>query len=236
MRKGIVIKKILVIDDPRAWSGRLVFKAIEVKDNAAPLHISVNGVKFLRPASRNAAPLAVQFSRDWDRWYYVDMPVGALKKGQNEILMWAESDSTSWRILIALGDEFARGSIDRPHHPNRSMKSSDGGSTWSDTKLGAADSVDGEYSIRISLDHHVRTGEYISPVIDIIENSCPLKRKVIINRIEYLADLDVPGETSAEVMIRFGTSPRDDISSWSDWEVVSAGNIHTVTKNNRYIQ
>ncbi|MBT4482340.1 MAG: hypothetical protein HOC71_01525 [Candidatus Latescibacteria bacterium] len=236
LKKGVVIKKILVTGEPRAWSGRLVFKAIEVKNNTAPLHISVNGVKYLRPASLDAAPLAVQFSSGWDRWYYVDMPVGALKKGENEILMWAESDSTSWRILIALEEEFARGSVDRSHHPNRSMKSSDGGRTWSDTKLGAVDSVDGEYSIRISLDHHVSTGEYISPVIDIVDDSCLLKRNVFVNRIEYLADFDIPEETSAEVMIRFGTSPREDISSWTDWGTVAAGKVLTVTENIRYIQ
>ncbi len=56
LKKGIVIKKILLLDDPRAWSGRLVFKGIEVKGNTTPLHISLNGVEFLRPASQKAAP------------------------------------------------------------------------------------------------------------------------------------------------------------------------------------
>ena len=33
LKKGIVIKKILMVDNPEAWSGRLVFKALEVKGN-----------------------------------------------------------------------------------------------------------------------------------------------------------------------------------------------------------
>ena len=36
LKKDIVIKKILVLDDPRALSGRIVFKGIEVKGNTEP--------------------------------------------------------------------------------------------------------------------------------------------------------------------------------------------------------
>ncbi|MCD6308352.1 MAG: hypothetical protein J7M24_05075 [Candidatus Latescibacteria bacterium] len=237
LKKGVVIKKILVLDDPRSWSGRLVFKGIEVKGNTTPLRMSLNSVPFIRPASRDAAPHARQFiDLGWDRWYYVDLPVGALKRGENELLMWADSDSTSWRILIALEEEFKRGSVDRPHHPNRSMKSSDGGGTWSDTRLGSADSVDGEYSIRFSLDRYVGEGEYISPIMDIVDNGSPLKRNVLISAIDYRADVEAPEGTSADVYIRFGSSRLDDDPSWTDWERVSTGVLNTVGENMRYIQ
>ena len=237
LKRGIVIKKVLLVDDPRAWNGRLVFKGMEVNGNTTPLHLSLNGVHFLRLSSRLAAPGAKQFiDRNWDRWYYVDLPRGALKEGENEILMWADSDSTSWRILIALEEEFARGSLERTHHPNRSMKSSDGGRTWSDTRLGAADSVDGEYSIRVSLDQHVPSGEYISPAYDIVDGENPLKRNVTVTGLHYRADLDVPGDTTADVMIRFGMSRLEDDPSWTDWRKVEAGKLHTVRENMRYAQ
>ncbi|HUT64040.1 MAG TPA: hypothetical protein VMZ04_08790 [Anaerolineae bacterium] len=237
LKKGIVIKKIFILDDPRAWSGRVVFKGIEAKGNTTPLHISLNGIEFLRPASFYAAPFARQYTdTGWDRWYYVDAPVGALREGENEILMWAESDSTSWQILIALEQEFARGSLDRPHHPNRSMKSSDHGRTWSDRNLGATDSVDGEYSIRLSLDSYVRSGEYISPIIDVIDNGNYFKKNCSVKEISYKADLYVPDETSAHVFIRFGSSPLSDDSSWTEWNSAAAEMLHTVTGNHRYVQ
>ncbi len=237
LKKGIVIKKILLLDDPRAFSGRLVFKAIEIKGNTTPLHISVNGNEFIRQATVYAAPLAKQYTiAEWDRWFYVDMPSGALREGENEILMWTDSDSTSWRMLIALEQEFARGSLKRPHHPNRSQKSSDGGRTWSDTKLGATDSVDGEYSIRLSLDQYMKSGEYISPVIDIVDESSPFKRNVVASMIQYMVDIDVPGETSADVQIRFGSSPLDNDPSWTDWRGVAVSKLNTVRENYRYIR
>ncbi len=219
LRQGIVIRKILLLDNPAAFSGRLVFKGIEVKGNIEPLRISLNGTKFVRPATRFAAPFARQYT-DYspnDRWFFVDLPVGALRKGENEVLLWADSVYTSWRVLIALEKEFARGSATRTHHPNRSMKSSDGGKTWSDIKLGPLDSVDGEYSVRFSLDRYVKQGEYVSPVMDMIDNASPLKRAVKVGRVNIEPEIEVPEGTAAGVSVRFGASPRLDDPSWTAW-------------------
>jgi hypothetical protein len=49
------------------------------------------------------------------------------------------------------------------------------GSTWSDTKLGAMDQIDGEYSIRFSIDRFLPAGEYISPLIDLVDSEKPSK-------------------------------------------------------------
>lgn len=237
LKKGIIIKKLLKIDNPEAWSGRLVFKAIEVNKNTTPLHLSLNGIEFLRPASRYAAPFAKQFiDKNWDRWYYVDLPSGALKKGINEVQMWADSDSVSWRVLISLEKEFARGSLTRTHHPNRSMKSSDGGRTWSDTKLGATDSVDGEYAIRISLDHHVQSGEYVSPIIDVIDNGNLLKRNISLTNTNITVNMEVPENTGASVYTRFGNSPLSDDPSWTAWRTATVGSEITDTAGKRYFQ
>ncbi|MFC1608082.1 hypothetical protein ACFL47_08940 [Candidatus Latescibacterota bacterium] len=237
LKKGVVIRKILMLDNPNAWSGRLVFKGIELKDNMTPLHISLNGVEFVRPPTRSAYPYARQFiDLNWDRWFYIDLPVGALKEGANEVLMWADGEESSWRILIAIEEEFARGSLTRTHHPNRSMKSADGGRSWSDTKLGNTDSVDGEYSIRLSLDRYVATGEYVSPVIDLVDSGNPLKRKVDIRDVNIAVGMDVPENTSATVFTRFGSSPLSDDPSWTAWRSVSPGQDIAGTGNKRYLQ
>ena len=112
LKKGIVIKKILEVKNPVAASARLVFKGMEVKGNRAPLYLSLNGEKFIRPASIIAYPNARQYidMGAIDRWYYIDLPHEKLRNGLNEVLMWTETDTTSWRVLIAHINEFKRGS------------------------------------------------------------------------------------------------------------------------------
>ena len=238
LRKGIVLKKILLVDDPSANSGRLLFKGIEMKSNSTPLHLSLNGVEFLRPATIFGWPFARQYI-DYtpnDRWFVVDLPIGALKKGENEVLMWADSDSTSWKVLIASEKEFARGSLTRTHHPNRSMKSSDGGKTWTDSQLGPKGVVDGEYSIRFSLDRHVKSGEYTSQIMDITANESPLKPSVKIGKVKLTFGLDTPEGTKAIILARYGGSPRPDDSSWTSWSPLGAEGEYTDLGNRRYFQ
>ncbi len=238
LRKGIVVKKILLVDDTAAYSGRLLFKGAEVKKNTTPLHISLNGVEFLRPASVYGYPYARQYIdlAPLDRWFVVDLPIGALKKGENEILMWADSDSTSWKVLVASEKEFARGSLTRPHHPNRSLKSADGGKTWTDSKLGPKGEVDGEYSIRFSLDRCVKSGEYTSPVMDITANESPLKPVVKIGKIRLSFGLDTPEGTTATILARYGASPRTDDPSWTGWSPLGAEGEYTDLGSRRYFQ
>ena len=213
---------------PSAASARVVIKAMEVKDNTEPLHLSLNGEKFVRPASRIAFPHAHQYSDlVWDRWYYIDLPVEKLRKGGNELLIWTESDSTSWSILVALDKEFKRGSLTRTS-PNRSMKSSDGGRTWSDSRLGAMNSIDGEYSVRLSLDHYLPSGEYISPLMDLVNGDDPIKRKALNLKISIWPELDEPAQTSAHAFVRFGASPFIGDQSWTDWQPLERGREYSL--------
>ncbi|GEM_PF-545299 len=223
LKKGIVIKKILEVENPSAASGRVVIKAMEVKDNTEPLCLSLNGEKFIRPAAKAAFPNAHQYyDLVWDRWYYIDLPVEKLRKGKNELLLWTESDSTSWSILIALDKEFKRGSLTRTG-PNRSMKSIDGGRTWDDSRLGAMNSVDGEYSIRLSLDHYLHSGEYISPLMDLVNGDDPIKRKISDLKISVWPEIDEPEQTSVNVYVRFGSKPFIGDQSWTGWQPLKKG-------------
>lgn len=236
LKKGIVIKKVLNIDNPVAAAARVVFKGMEVKGNDEPLYISINDETLVREASIIAYPHARQYiDMNWDRWFYVELPVDKLKKGDNEIKLWTESDSTSWRILIAHEDEFKRGSIIRTTHPNRSMKSSDGGKSWSDSSLGAMNSIDGEYSIRLSLDRHVNSGTYISPLIDLVNGDSPLKKNINNLQVSIAADVIVPQSSEVQLFVRFGANPLIGDQTWTDWKPLEEG-IHYDLTDKHYLQ
>lgn len=236
LRKGIVIKKILFLQNTAANAARVVFKGMEVKGNKEPLHFSINGEKFIRPASLIAYPQARQYidMAALDRWYYVDLPANKLRKGNNELLMWTESDSTSWRVLIAHINEFKRGSLTRTS-PNRSMKSSNGGRTWSDKRLGAMDNIDGEYSVRLSLDRYLLSGEYHSPLIDLIDGENPLKRTITNLKLSIKQDFIQPEQTTIKTFIRFGSSPVLGDQTWSEWQSFIEGSEFDL-KDKRFIQ
>ena len=241
LHKGVVIRKDFILDDPRAFSGFLVFKGTEMKDNIHPLYISVNGVTFKRLPTRTAYPLARQYiNLRWSRWFAIEIPLGALKKGRNEILLWSDSEEPSWVIHIAAEQEFKRGSLTRTHHPNRSAKSLDGGKTWDFKKLGWKNGIDGEYSIRLSLDRSVPEGVYTSPVIDLAEEwgITAIKKRVTLNDCRVQWDVDVPEGSRVEITARLGKSPVPSAKTWSRYEKVTGDDFTKLWKNprGRYLQ
>lgn len=244
LHSGIRIRKVLMLDDPRAYAAWLVFNGLEMKDNDWPLNISVNGVMVVRPPSKAATPLSRQYyTRDWggdqfDNWFFVEIPPGALKKGANEIELWADSDDTSWEIMVADAKEFARGSETRTTHPDRSAKSRDGGKTWDFEHLGWKDVHDGEYCVRLSLDRSVPEGVYASPVIDMADTTQALaiKKRLSVRECAIGWDIDLPEGTGAAIQVRFGKSPVPDDSSWGAFESVKGASISRKNPAGRYMQ
>ena len=130
-----------MLDDARAFASHLVFVGTEADDNDHPLYIRINGIDLVRPPSKRAHPFARHYyTSDWggshfDNWFVVEVPVGALQLGENEILLWVESEETSWEVMVAADEEYPRGSPTRLSHPNRSAKSRDGGRSWDNGKF-----------------------------------------------------------------------------------------------------
>ena len=243
LHRGVMIRKDFMLDDPRAFGGYTVFLGREKFDNEHPLHVSINGKRFIRPATKYDQPYFTPMNEstkdwDWDYWLFVEIPAGALKKGRNECILWAESEETSWDIKIASEEEYKRGSKTRLHHPDRSAKSRDGGKTWDFERLGTTDEIDGEYSIRLSLDRSVPVGAYISPVIDIAEEwgKESIKKLVSIRECSVKWDIDIPEGSSAEITARLGENPVPASDSWSPYKKIS--DFTGIWKNprGRYLQ
>ncbi len=245
LSKGVRIRKDFVLDDPRAFSGYLVFNGLEAVNNEEPLRISVNGTEILRPGSKYAHPFAREyFTREWtafadfDNWFRVEIPVGALKKGRNEIHLWAESETPSWEIMVASDKEYARGSDTQRHHPDRSAKSRDGGRTWDFDRLGWKDEIDGEYVVRLSLDRYVPEGTYVSSVIDLAEapETTTIKRSLAVDEAEVAWDIDLPEGTAAEILARLGSDPVPGSNGWTAPESIQGLTKNWTSPPGRYLQ
>ena len=241
LQKGVTVRKDFILDDPRAFSGYIVFNGMEYDDNIHPLYISVNGDTFKRLPTRQAFPFAKQYiDLGSNRWFFIELPVGALKQGANKILLWTESEQPSWEINIAAEEEFQRGSLTRTHHPNRSAKSLDGGNTWDWKKLGWKNKIDGEYSIRLSLDRSVPEGVYTSPVIDLAEEYGKESIKELLNIDEsfLIWNIDVPEGSEVEISTRLGESPVPTSKTWSNYEKVTGDSFTKKLSNprGRYLQ
>lgn len=126
----IRIKKTLIVDDPRTTEATLLV------GTGGKIEATING---------DEASLEL-LGKEGNYWQKYRFAPTHLKKGPNEIVIRGTGS-----IYIARDEDFAKGSTTRTKHPNRSAKSSDGGKTWSDTKLGTKNDVDGEYYVRLFL-------------------------------------------------------------------------------------
>ena len=244
LQKGVMVRKDLVLDDPRAKAAYLVFNGREMDDNDHALHISVNGHHTIRPPSKIAHPTARQYyTSDWggshfDNWFEVPVPVDALRQGTNEFVLWAESEETSWEIMVAADGEYKRGSETRLCHPNRSAKSRDRGRTWDFEHLGWKDEIDGEYAIRLSLDRSVPRGIFVSSVIDLATGGNPkgIGKLLEIEACGVRWELDVPEGSQVEIEARLGDNPVPGAAAWSLFESVSNFSRTWRDRAGRYLQ
>jgi len=127
------IKKTLMVLDPKTH------EAILLVGTGGKIEATINGDE------ASLEPLG----KEGNYWQKYRFAPTHLKAGANEIVLRGTGS-----VFIARADEFAKGSTTRTEHPNRSAKSTDGGKTWSDTKLGTKGDVDGEYYVRLFLKRH----------------------------------------------------------------------------------
>ena len=223
LHRGVIIRKDLILDDARAFAGHLVFVGTEADYNEYPLYLCINGVNIVRLPSQQAHPSARQYyTTDWggshfDNWFVVEIPVEVLRPGKNEILLWAESDETSWEIMVAADEEYSRGSPTRITHPNRSAKSQDYGKSWDFEHLGWKNEIDGEYCVRLSLDRYAAKGVYVSPVIDLAGETGAVRQLIKIEKSRVNWEVKIPEDCSAEIRVRLGNSPVVGALGWSDY-------------------
>jgi transglutaminase-like putative cysteine protease len=201
LSESIWIKKELMVASPVAKSATLLVAP------GGKLKALINGQAMELKSPEKAG----------NYWQAYSIPVDVLKPGKNEIVLFGAG-----KIWIARAEDYAAGSTDRTEHPNRSAKSADAGKSWDDDRLGPAGDVDGEYYVRLFLNHFRSSGALTLPVLDAgnlagREVAPPLAQPVPI-RVHCDAE---GGEV--RVRIRTGSTAAPDAASWSPWQDLPPG-------------
>lgn len=208
----VMIKKELIIDHPAAEQATLLV------GQGGELQAIINGTP---AALSDAGKLGNYF-----RYYRFDPKL--LKEGKNEIIL-----KGSGKVWIARDDEFAAGSAERPHHSNRSARSTDGGKTWDYERQGTKGDIDGEYYVRLLLDQYRAGGSLTLPVMDV----GTLEPATILGPLAKLgpvrASAEVEGDQKlVKVLLRSGPSFSPTSANWSEWTELK----DATTPTGRFIQ
>jgi len=181
-------KKVLRVDRPEALEARL----FGVKGT----NVEVNGVKVEIPPDTS----------------YPKIPVNLLKKGDNIVVLSAPGVATGPAIKVAVRDHIIENAPERKDAPCRSFTSTDGGKSWQP--------VDGELMVRLFLRQYPQEGSYVSPVFDLCRDEATPALSSGAGRIVRLSvehEAEIPGGTSVLFLLRTGSTPVYDPSSWSGW-------------------
>lgn len=191
-------KKELFIQNPAADKATLLLYT-----NGNPgsdFILEVNGVN--NPVSFDAKRM---LTGGWSR---IDVDPKQLKKGLNTFVIYpAQVNSITLYIDNCL-------------LPNRSAKSVDGGATWDYDHLGTQGFCDGEYLIRLRLDHYPQSGEILSASNTagcFIIGSWP-KPYLELKDIQVKVEGEIPKETAITLYLRGGSTPSYDTTTWDVWK------------------
>jgi hypothetical protein len=211
------IKKDLIIPNPQARAAFLVVLSEE------PFEAMINDAP--QKCGDNLS------GRSSSKAYAFDPKI--LKAGRNEIIL-----RESGKVMIARDDEFALGSLTRTRHPNRSAKSTDAGKTWDYDHLGPDGKLDGEYGVRIFLDHYRPKGLLTMPVLD----AGNLGREAVGGPVTQIGPVTLTIESEQGqrgkilVRARSGATYVPGEQTWSDWQHLGESGGTIERPRGRYVQ
>lgn len=204
----VLVRKQLLVDDPRAAETYLLVAP------GGKLEATING----RPQTLEPRGKA---GNNWEQYL---LPPDALRKGLNEIVIGGTG-----QVWVARDDERQPG--DSPP-PNRSAKSTDGGRTWNDVRLGTKDDFDGEYYVRLYLEQHLPRGTWTSPVLD----AANLAEAPIAPAVAALGPVRVGIDGDGAIAVRSGTTFAVDDEHWSDWQPLDDRDGVVESPRGRFVQ
>jgi hypothetical protein len=211
------IKKELIIPNPQAGAAYLVVLS------DAPVEAIINGIAQHFGTNQSGRPLHQKYAID----------PKLLQAGRNEIIL-----RDSGRVMIARDDEFALGSLTRTKAPGRSAKSTDGGKTWDYHHLGPDGKLEGEYGVRVFLEHYQSQGSLTLPVLD----TGNLEGKTVPGPVTQTGPIQIALECAAGaagsilVRARAGDTYVPTEKQWTDWQELGKTGGVLPNPRGRYVQ
>ena len=186
----------------------------------------------LRPPSPLATPDARQYwelapdegAWSWSRWYYVELPDGCLRQGENQLVFDVIDGAAGWTLMVADYRDYAKGMPDPVVLPASSLVRRN--DEWTSER--------GEYVIRLVLDGYRENGLAVSPVIDAVGEG-EVKRRHATRGLRLDWDVELPAGTIVQCEVRTGTDPVAKGHGWSDWQSCERGSALRDAKG-RYLQ
>ncbi len=228
LKKGVIIKKVLHIEEPPVALAKLVMLVYPDfpprANNGRHLLFNVNG-----------HDIAYEVRHFWTD---VPVPVSFLQQGDNIVTVRVLEPDTRFKTWIALDENYPIGSNDRLVHPNRSARSTDDGLTWDFDHLGEKGMVDGEYPIRLKLSNYHASGWLQSPVIDMAANSNidGILQPAVIEKATIELEKQLPDSTQIEIKARTGTTHFFSEDTWEDWETCLNEELPESLLKHRFLQ
>ena len=217
---SLAVKKVLTLRKRPAGRAQVAFIARERRGHSATLRLNVNGREALRPPSPVATPDAKQYwelapdegAWSWSRWYYLELPDGCLRQGENRLVFDVAGGGVGWSLMVADYRDYAKGMPDPVVLPASSHARRNG--EWASER--------GEYVIRLVLDGYRENGLSVSPVIDAAGEGA-LKRRQTIRGLRLYWDVELPAGTAVQCDVRTGSNPVVNGANWSDWQSCERG-------------
>ncbi|MCY3767456.1 MAG: hypothetical protein OXH06_18730 [Gemmatimonadetes bacterium] len=228
----LALKKKLVVRRNPAGPAQVAFIGRERRGHSATLRINVNGEDVLRPPSPLATPDARQYwelARDegawsWSRWYYVELPDGCLRRGENRLVFDVADGGVGWSLMVADYRDYVKGTPDPVVLPASSLVRRNG--EWAHER--------GEYVIRLVLDGYRENGHAVSPVIDAAGEG-EVKRRYAVRELRLDWDVELPAGAVVQCDVRTGQDPAVNVEGWTGWRTCERGSAVTRVAG-RYLQ
>lgn len=171
--------------------------------------------------------------------YTIDGSTAPISAGQVQ----AEGMDEPWATPVVREVKFENSDRFQPISVGKnSAKSTDGGKTWVNMKLGPTNDVVGEYTARLNLRRYKPVGKLLSGPIDLwdgIEGMHEIKSVCNVTSLQLSFFGKTPKGTSLTWQARFADTPDMMNSAWGEFKTVGTGETGKVSvdaNGKRYLQ
>lgn len=228
IKSGIVLRKTLFIDHLPGDNAILTMLIYPLDPSEA-----MSGGRIRIQVNENK-PVIQEVKHFWTR---TSIPPEHLKAGRNVVVVTVADEKSQFRMPLASYSNFKYGTKLQKIPRFLSERSLDDGKTWSSIGLGDNNSMEGEYPIRLKLEHYRKAGWMETCSIDLGPSHIDevFRFPAIVDSLQISLNTELQEGSRLVVKIRRGSTHQFEVGNWSGWKLLS-GNDDTPEGGARYLQ